>query len=179
VPVPVRFTNFLTDSQEIRGNIIVGQGNWQQQIDDAKRAFALAFVQRPAFLNRYPAITSAEAFVDSLNTNAGNVLLDSERSALIAELSPSPADTALLADVLQKVAENAVLQQQEFNRAFVLMQYFGYLRRNPDAAPEATLNFAGYNFWLGKLNQFNGDYIGAEMIKAFITSGEYRGRFGP
>jgi hypothetical protein len=179
VPVPVRFTNFLTDSQEIRGNIIVGQGNWQQQIDAAKRAFALAFVQRPAFLNRYPAITSAEAFVDSLNTNAGMVLSDSERSALIAELSPSPADTALRADVLQKVAENAVLQQQEFNRAFVLMQYFGYLRRNPDAAPEATLNFAGYNFWLGKLNQANGDYIGAEMIKAFITSSEYRGRFGP
>src|SRR4029077_8973718 len=73
VPVPVRFTNFLTDSQEIRGNIIVGQGNWQQQIDDAKRAFALAFVQRTAFLNRYPALTSATAFVDGLNANAGMV----------------------------------------------------------------------------------------------------------
>jgi len=80
---------------------------------------------------------------------------------------------------LQQVADNAVLQQQEFNRAFMLMQYFGYLRRNPDVAPEAALNFAGYNFWLNKLNQFNGDYIGAEMIKAFITSSEYRGRFGP
>ena len=71
-----------------------------------------------------------------------------------------------------------MLQQREFNRAFVLMQYFGYLRRNPDAAPEATLNFAGFNFWLNKLNQFNGDYIGAEMIKAFIGSAEYRKRFG-
>ena len=72
-----------------------------------------------------------------------------------------------------------MLQQREFNRAFVLMQYFGYLRRNPDAAPEATLNFNGYNFWVNKLNQANGDYIGAELIKAFITSSEYRGRFGP
>jgi hypothetical protein len=179
VPVPVRFTTFLVDSQAIRGNIIVGQGNWQQQIEDAKKAYALAFVQRPAFLNRYPAITSATAFVDSLNANAGMVLSDSERSALISELSPNPADAALRADVLQKVAENALLQQREFNRAFVLMQYFGYLRRNPDAAPESTLNFDGYNFWLNKLNQANGDYIGAEMIKAFITSGEYRGRFGP
>jgi hypothetical protein len=53
------------------------------------------------------------------------------------------------------------------------------LRRNPDAAPEAQLNFAGYNFWLVKLNQFNGDYVSAEMIKAFISSIEYRGRFGP
>jgi hypothetical protein len=41
------------------------------------------------------------------------------------------------------------------------------------------LNFDGYNFWLSKLNQFNGDYIGAEMVKALITSGEYRQRFAP
>ena len=59
------------------------------------------------------------------------------------------------------------------------MQYIGYLRRNPDAAPEPGLNFNGYNFWLNKLNQSNGDYIGAEIIKAFIGSSEYRNRFGP
>ncbi|HCX30764.1 MAG TPA: hypothetical protein DHU55_13505 [Blastocatellia bacterium] len=59
------------------------------------------------------------------------------------------------------------------------MQYFGYLRRNPNDPPEATLDFAGYNFWLGKLNQFNGNFVNAEMVKAFITSGEYQQRFGP
>jgi CSLREA domain-containing protein/uncharacterized repeat protein (TIGR01451 family) len=179
VPVPVRFTNFMRDSQDIRAGVVVGSGNWQALLDANKKAFALAFVQRPAFLNRYPSQTSADAFVDSLNTNAGMVLSSSERSQLIATLSPNPADPALRANVLQQVADNAVLQQQEFNRAFVLMQYFGYLRRNPDAAPEAALNFDGFNFWLNKLNQFNGDYINAEMIKAFITSTEYRGRFGP
>jgi uncharacterized repeat protein (TIGR01451 family) len=179
VPVPVRFTNFLADSQQITNGVVVGVSNWQTQLDNNKKAFALAFVQRPAFVNRYPAITSATAFVDSLNANAGMVLSDAERSALIAQLSPNSADSALRADVLMKVAENALLQQREFNRAFVLMQYFGYLRRNPDAAPEATLNFNGYNFWVNKLNQANGDYISAELIKAFITSGEYRGRFGP
>jgi len=66
--------------------------------------------------------------------------------------------------------------QQEFNRAFVLMQYFGYLRRDPNSGADA--NFDGYDFWLNKLNQFNGDYNKAEMVKAFITSGEYRRRFG-
>jgi hypothetical protein len=65
----------------------------------------------------------------------------------------------------------------ELNRAFVLMQYFGYLRRNPNDPPEATLDFQGYNFWLAKLNQFNGNYVNAEMVKAFVTSGEYRARF--
>lgn len=40
-------------------------------------------------------------------------------------------------------------------------------------------NFDGYNFWLDKLNQFNGDFLKAEMVKAFLTSSEYRSRFGP
>ena len=53
------------------------------------------------------------------------------------------------------------------------MEYFGYLRRNPNDAPEATLDFQGYNFWLSKLNQFKGDFMNAEMVKAFITSSEY------
>jgi hypothetical protein len=73
------------------------------------------------------------------------------------------------------VAENQTLQRQEFNNAFVLMEYFGYLQRDPDAAPNT--DFSGYNFWLAKLNQFNGDYIAAEMVKAFTASLEYRARF--
>jgi uncharacterized repeat protein (TIGR01451 family) len=179
IPVPVRFTSFIRDSQDIRGNVIVGQGAWQTQLDNNKSAFALAFVQRSAFVTKYPASTSASAFVDTLNGNVGNVLTDSQRSALIAELSPNPSDPALRASVLRKVADNALFQQQETNRAFVLMEYFGYLRRNPDAAPEPGLNFNGYNFWLTKLNSFNGDYKAAEMVKAFLNSAEYRKRFGP
>src|SRR5207245_6818075 len=138
-----------------------------------------ALVQRAAFLTRYPNSTSATAFVNALDTNAGSVLTSAERAALIAELAPNPADAALRADVLMKIAENLLLQQREFNRAFVLMQYLGYLRRNPDAAPEPNLNFDGYNFWLNKLNQFNGDFVSAEMVKAFLSSSEYRNRFGP
>jgi hypothetical protein len=179
VPVPIRFTNFLRDSQEVGAGVVVGEGNWEMQIDNNKSAFALAFVQRSAFLSRYPALTSATAFVDALDNNAGNVLSDSERSSLINELSPNPADPSLRASVLRKIADNATLQQVEFNRAFALMEYFGYLRRDPDAAPEAGLNFAGYNFWLNKLNEFNGNFVNAEMVKAFIVSDEYRQRFGP
>jgi hypothetical protein len=60
--------------------------------------------------------------------------------------------------------------------AFVLMQYFGYMRRNPNDAPDA--DFGGYNFWLNKLNSL-GNYVDAEIVKSFIVSGEYRQRFGP
>jgi hypothetical protein len=77
---------------------------------------------------------------------------------------------------LRAVAEHAAVVRRKLNQAFVLMQYFGYLRRDPDSAPDADL--AGYNFWLGKLNEFDGDYIRAEMVKAFINSIEYRRRFG-
>jgi len=75
------------------------------------------------------------------------------------------------------VAEDVDLFNGESNRAFVLMQYFGYLRRNPND-PQDT-DYTGFDFWLTKLNQFNGNFVNAEMVKAFITSGEYRGRFGP
>jgi hypothetical protein len=56
------------------------------------------------------------------------------------------------------------------------MQYFGYLRRNPDA--QTSGDYEGYEFWLAKLNAFNGDFVNAEMVKAFISSTEYRNRFG-
>ena len=71
---------------------------------------------------------------------------------------------------LRKVADSNSVVQAEFNPAFVLMEYFGYLRRDPDTG--------GYNFWLAKLEQFNGNYVQAEMVKSFIVSGEYRSRFG-
>ena len=96
-----------------------------------------------------------------------------EREALIAALN---AGTKTRARVLLDVADNAAFKSQEFNRAFVLMDYFGYLRRNPDDPPDSDLS--GYNFWLAKLSEFNGNYIQAEMVKAFITSDEYRRRFG-
>jgi hypothetical protein len=78
---------------------------------------------------------------------------------------------------LRKVAEDADLRQRETNRAFVLMQYYGYLRRNPD--DPLDVDFRGWEFWLNKLNQFNGNFINAEMVKAFTVSIEYRQRFGP
>ncbi len=56
------------------------------------------------------------------------------------------------------------------------MQYYGYLQRNPDDPPDFDLT--GYNFWLKKLNDFNGNFINADMVNAFLTSGEYRTRFG-
>ncbi|HYX27945.1 MAG TPA: hypothetical protein VE863_05215 [Pyrinomonadaceae bacterium] len=123
---------------------------------------------------------SPNTFVDRLDQNAGRVLTPSQRDALVLSFgSGTTSNQTARAQALRQVAENATLYSREYNRAFVLTQYFGYLRRNPNDSPEPTLDYTGYDFWLTKLNQFNGDYIAAEMVKAFISSSEYRQRFGP
>jgi hypothetical protein len=128
-----------------------------------------------------------EQFVEKLNANtydpdapvSGGVLTEAERIALVALLADNPSSPVLRAQVLRSISEKALFHHRQFNRAFVLMQYFGYLRRNPNDPPELTLNFAGYDFWLKKLNEFNGNFVNADMVKAFIISGEYGQRFGP
>jgi hypothetical protein len=70
------------------------------------------------------------------------------------------------------------------------MQYFGYMRRNPDDFPDS--DFRGYDFWLEKLDSFTqpgedardesvalARVSRAQMVQAFITSIEYRQRFAP
>jgi hypothetical protein len=103
------------------------------------------------------------------------VLSPAEKANLVAVLGATPSDVTKRASVLRSVAEDADLRNAEFNKAFVLMQYFGYLRRNPNDAPD--VDFSGYDFWLGKLIQFGGNFEQADMVKAFIVSGEYRDRF--
>jgi hypothetical protein len=128
---------------------------------------------------------SAAQFVDKLDSNtydprnpaSGGALTQSERDALVSQLSADPASVSLRAQTLRAVAENSLFSTRQSNKAFVLMQYFGYLRRNPNDAPDA--DFGGYNFWLGKLNEFNGNFVNAEMVKAFLVAAEYKQRFGP
>jgi hypothetical protein len=174
-PVPVRFTDFLRDSQQIAQGVQVGVGNWQAQLEANKQAFTLAFVQRSEFLAAFPNTMTATQFVDQLNTNAGGALSPGERDTLIATLT-TPADVTQRAAVTRAVADDQDLRNAELNKAFVLTQYFGYLRRNPNDPPNT--NFDGWQFWLNKLNEFNGNFVQAEMVKSFLVSGEYQLRFG-
>ena len=173
-PVPVLFSEFLPDTQQIGQGVVVGQNGWEATLENNKRVFMEAFVRRSRFATAFPAGTSAGQYVDTLNNNAGGVLTPAERDQLVDDLIQ---ERKTAGQVLRVVAEDQDLQTSEFNKAFVLMQYFGYLRRNPNDPPEQTLDFQGYNFWLGKLNQFNGNFQNADMVQAFLSSGEYRGRF--
>lgn len=176
-PVAARRASFLADTRQIQSTpaqVIVGQGNWQAQLESNKQAFALAFVQRPAFQSAH-VNQDAAAYVNSLFANAGVTPTASERGTAITAFGGG--GDAGRAAALRSVAESNTVSSRLFNEAFVLMQYFGYLQRDPDSGPDS--DFSGYNFWLNKLNQFNGNYIQAEMVKAFISSTEYRARFAP
>ena len=172
-PVPVRRESFMPDTRFVAADVIVGVGEWVAKLNANKDAYALAFVSRGDFQSAYGGLTPA-AFVDKLNTNAGGALDASERQALIDHLTANnnPQGRAF---VLRSVADDQNLKDAELNKAFVLMQYFGYLKRNPDDLPDE--NYNGYFHWLQKLNEFNGNFVRAQMVKAFIESIEYRARF--
>ncbi|HJQ32055.1 MAG TPA: hypothetical protein VJ866_07750 [Pyrinomonadaceae bacterium] len=171
-PVPLTFEEFVRDVRRLNEGVIVGQLGAPDRLEANKQAFVEEFINRREFTDRYPFIRPDEAanFVDSLNANAGGVLSQAERDALVAQYTNGRKL------ILRRVVEDEDFKRLAFDQAFVLSQYFGYLRRNPSDAPDTS--FDGYDYWLAKLRQF-GDFRRAELVKAFITSGEYRRRFGP
>jgi len=178
-PVPININEFWQDRWTLQSGVIVNQPGWQQILESNKQKFFKDFVSTPRFISTYPGSLTPFQFVDTLFSTAGVSPTSEERQAAINEFGNAPlaSELAARARALRRVAESPTLTAQEFNRAFVLMQYFGYLHRNPNDDPDG--NWVGYNFWLDKLNSFNGDFKAAEMVKAFLSSAEYRHRFGP
>jgi hypothetical protein len=155
----------MPDAGTIAQNLVVGRTDWQQQLATNKAAFIDAFVNRAAFHAAYDGLSSSD-FVDALMSHTRVNFSDSERAALVNGLSDG---TMTRAAALQRIAENQQFVNARRNETFVMMEYFGYLRRDPDES--------GYAFWLNKLSEFNGDFEHAQMVKAFINSGEYKARF--
>ena len=160
------FNEFNTDR-----NQVVAGGN----LDAAKQSFAESWVSRTAFLQKYPATLGRDQYVDALIASvkqSSNVDLMSHRAELLATYDSGTSLTNKRAITLRKLIEYPEYTQAEFNPAFVLMQYFGYLRRDADTG--------GYNFWLNILNtKLPNDPSGFRaMVCAFISSSEYQLRFG-
>jgi hypothetical protein len=160
-----RLAEFTADNESVSGGVIVGKQGWETRLAANKQAFVAQWIQRPAFQTRYGGLSN-DQFVDALILNVGLPLTGAERNELVQHLVAGASRAAVLNELVNLPA----VSRGQFNSAFVLMQYFGYLGRDPDSE--------GYNFWLHKLDQFNGDYVAAEMVKAFLNSAEYRRRFG-
>jgi hypothetical protein len=159
------FAEFIPDTATVAQGVRVGAGDWADLLNANKQTFVEAWVQRPAFKVTYGGLNNA-SFVDTLLSHTGVNFSQGERDTFVNSLSGGESTRAT---VLRQIAENERFIAAKRNEAFVMMQYFGYLRRDPDED--------GYQFWLRKLNQFNGNFERAEMVKAFIVSSEYRNRF--
>jgi hypothetical protein len=149
-----------------RGSVVGGPN-----LEADKTAFAESFVARAEFNAQYPLTMSDEVFVDALLRTAqqsSGIDLGSDRAALINLYNTGATATESRSLVVRSVAEDSRFRQTQYNPAFVLMEYYGYLGRNPDGE--------GYDFWLTVLNSGDGNnYRG--MVCSFITSAEYQHRF--
>jgi len=159
------FGEFGPDTATVAREVIVGETGWQNRLAANKQEFLDDWVERPAFRAAYDGLSNS-SFVDTLIGHTRVEFTAEERAAFVSGLE---GNTLTRSAVLQRIAQNERFVKAKFNEAFVRMQYFGYLRRDPDDS--------GFHFWLDKLNQFEGNFERAEMVKAFITSGEYRARF--
>jgi hypothetical protein len=155
---------FSANTGEIARGVIVGQAGWSQKLERNKAVFYRQWVQRPEFTARYDGLTNA-GYVDALIANAGVTVPPQERDSWVAMLNAgAPREAAL-----RQLVEQEAFVRGQFASAFVMMQYMGYLRRDPDEG--------GYQHWLQKLNDFGGDFNRAEMVRAFLESIEYNQRF--
>jgi hypothetical protein len=161
------FAVFELDAQELGNGYVFGEPGGEAILEANKVAYYNEFTGRTAFVNAYGGL-SDQQYVDTLIQNTGVPFTLVERNSFVNGLNNH---TETRATVLRKICDKPQLTVAEFNSLFVLTEYFGFLRRNPD--------LAGFNFWVSKMNQFKGDFIGAEMVRSFIESSEYRGRFGP
>ncbi|HEX8475198.1 MAG TPA: hypothetical protein VF666_14305 [Pyrinomonadaceae bacterium] len=160
-----KFAEFMTDARAVGEGVAINRSNWEEQLAQNLRGFADRWTERQAFKAAY-AGKSNEQYVERLYANAGITPDDAERSALVNTLNNK---TETRAGVLWKVVNNEAFARKDSNAALVLMNYFGYLRRNPDDSPDNNLN--GYNFWLKELEQ-SGDRN--RITNAFMDSSEYK-----
>ena len=156
-----------------RARVVGGSSLAQGQLN-----FANAFVQRPEFLAKYPANLDGSSFIDAvLNTikNDLGVDLTAQKPGLLALFNSGGRGAVLsrLADdnVSTNPINNRAFIDEEYNRAFVATQYFGYLRRDAD--------IGGFLFWLGQVSSAPLRDVTKQhaMVCSFITSNEYQQRF--
>jgi hypothetical protein len=163
-------------------------GSTTQETAQKRAAFASSFAQRPEFAALYPQAMTNTDFVNALlaryNVNSittpdpqqpeAGVKVTLTRADLVNRLT---AGTITRAQVVRAVAEAdemstvrvsvaAGLDATERDQAFVAAQFYGYLRRTPEAG--------GFQAWLKVLQGGNT----RAMVNGFLNSQEYQLRFG-
>jgi hypothetical protein len=150
------YVEFVPDLAKVSGFLS------DAELEAAKVAFVAEFMTRPEFTTKFNGLGNTQ-YVDTLLSTAG--ITHIARDFWIAALANG---TRTRAQVLREIAESTQVYDKYYNQAFVVMQYFGYLRRDPDGL---------YVNWIAVLDANPSDYRG--MVNGFMNSLEYRFRFGP
>jgi len=166
------YAEMVTDMRAVTGQT-------STEVFQKKAALANGFVQRNEFTKLYGATTNAgyvaammihDSLTQITTPNPNNPDGTNKVTFTAADLTNALNDGTLnRAQVLRAIADSDQILNLEFNRAFVAMQYYGYLRRTPDDS--------GYSAWLNYLNGHPND--SRTMVNGFMNSIEYRLRFGP
>jgi hypothetical protein len=168
----------LPQYSEIVADMRSVTGETAAEVFAKKAAFANAFVQRQEFTDAYGALTNAN-YVSALLGRYGLTQIttpdpqqpDGTNKVTLtqAQLTSSlDANTLTRAQVLRALVDSDEIDAREFNRAFIGMQYYAYLRRTPEAT--------GYNAWLNYFNANPTDF--RTVVNGFVNSQEYKLRFG-
>ena len=160
-----RYEEFIPDAQRLAGGALAGDEEGRKRLEDNYRALLSDWTQREAFKTAFDPL-SDEQFVDTLLRNAGLTLPAGERAAHVEGLRSGAQSRA---DVLGRMIETREFIERENYPSIVLLHYFGYLRRDPDAPPDRDLS--GFNFWIRELKNSGGDRD--RVGRAFAESGEY------
>jgi hypothetical protein len=150
------YNDFMPDFARVSGFLSA------QQLEENKVAFVTEFMTRPDYQSRYGSISGNDAYVTALLNTLG-LAAHSRKAEWVGALNGGTSR----ATVLRSVTEDGQVYQKYYNEAFVIMQYFGYLRRSADGS---------YVNWIQTMNSTGGDY--RTMINGFLNSAEYRNRFG-
>jgi beta-glucanase (GH16 family) len=150
---------------------VVGGAN----LDQSKTDFAVSFVQRPAFVSTYPLSQDGPTFINAVLMtikNSGGPDLSSQMSTFLTAYNGGSSQSQDRGLALRSIADSQAMIDAVYNESFVVMEYFGYLRRDPDDG--------GYNFWLGQVNKHPLRDVGIQhaMACSFVTALEYQLRFG-
>ena len=163
--LPTR-AEFLNSMKQLGKGLYVGAPGWEAQLGSNQAALLKNWTESGDFGGLFDGRSNAE-FVDALSKNTGKELSNESRDALINRLNAGE----WRASVLKDVADDKEFAAREYNTAFVLVHFFGYLGRNPGEPPDRDLS--GFNFWVSVLDKTS-DY--RAIGRAFLNSTEYKDR---
>ncbi len=152
MPDLARVSGFLTEAEK----------------EQARQGFIQDFMSRPGFTSIYNELSN-NAYVQKLFDTAGLSQITIQGSVqTVATMQQAMANGGKSrAQVLREIVESAEVDAKYYVQAFVVMQYFGYLRRDPDAL---------YLDWITTMQGDPNNY--RQMVNGFVNSIEYRSRFG-